>query len=77
MKKVLTGVITKEDKYYVARCLEVDIVSQGITIQDAKYNLKEATELYLESYDQDELEELPDKEKESILYNFDVEVKNV
>jgi len=44
----LTTIITKENKWYVARCIEVGVVSQGKTIEEAQENLKEAVELYLE-----------------------------
>lgn len=40
-------VVYKEDKYYVAQCLNVDISSFGETIDDAVSNLKDAVELYL------------------------------
>ena len=43
-----TTTITKEGKWYVARCLELGVVSQGKTIEKAQGNLKEAVELYLE-----------------------------
>ena len=48
--KTLTAVLHKEDDLYVAECPEVGTVSQGITIEDAIANLKEATELYLEEF---------------------------
>jgi predicted RNase H-like HicB family nuclease len=41
-----TTVIVQEGKWYVARCLELGIVSQGRTIESAQENLKEAVELY-------------------------------
>jgi predicted RNase H-like HicB family nuclease len=44
----LTAVIRKGEKQYVALCPEVDVVSQGFTIEEALANLKEAVELYLE-----------------------------
>jgi predicted RNase H-like HicB family nuclease len=34
----------------VAHCLELDVVSQGKTVKQAKANLREAVELYLESF---------------------------
>lgn len=40
--------IKKGEKQYVALCPELDVVSQGPTIEDALKNLKEAVELYLE-----------------------------
>jgi predicted RNase H-like HicB family nuclease len=44
----LTAIITKEGKWFVAKCAELGVVSQGKTIEEAQNNLKEATELYLE-----------------------------
>ncbi len=43
-----TTVISQEGKWYVARCVELGVVSQGKTIKEAQENLKEAVELYLE-----------------------------
>lgn len=48
--KVLTAVLHREDDMYVAECPEVGTFSQGITIEEAVDNLKEATELYLEEF---------------------------
>jgi predicted RNase H-like HicB family nuclease len=43
-----TAAITHEDSWYVARCLEVEVTSQGETVEGALANLKEALELYFE-----------------------------
>ena len=43
-----TIVISKDGKWFVARSLELGVVSQGKTIDEAKKNLQEAVELYLE-----------------------------
>lgn len=43
-----TTILIKEGRWYVARCVELGVVSQGKTIEDAQKNLKEAVELYLE-----------------------------
>ena len=48
--KTLSAVIIKEDDMYVAQCPEVGTISQGISIETAIENLKEATELYLEEF---------------------------
>lgn len=48
MPKRFTAVISREEKWYVARCLELGVVTQGKSIEDAQVNLKEAVELYLE-----------------------------
>lgn len=47
-KIILKNIIWKEDKYFVAQCLNVDISSFGNTRKEALLNLKEALELYFE-----------------------------
>ena len=44
----LTAAISHEDDWYVARCLEVEVTSQGRTIDEARTNLAEALGLYFE-----------------------------
>ena len=46
--KSLTATIKKGENQYVAICHEIDVVSQGYTIEEAIKNLKEAVELYIE-----------------------------
>ncbi len=53
----LTAVIYWEDDGYVAYCAELDVASQGETLEEAKAMLTEALELWLEDPPQDELEE--------------------
>jgi predicted RNase H-like HicB family nuclease len=43
-----TAIIRKGEKQFVALCPEVDVVSQGHTIEKALKNLKEAVEVYIE-----------------------------
>lgn len=43
-----TAAVTREGKWYVAQCLDVDVASQGKSVEDALENLKEALELYFE-----------------------------
>ena len=50
-----TAIIERDGDLYVALCPELDIASQGTTIEDAKANLKEAVELFLECADADEV----------------------
>lgn len=47
--KHLTTIINPEDDCYVALCPELDIASQGKTIEEARDNLVEAVELFLET----------------------------
>lgn len=44
----LTAAVTKEEEWYVARCLEVEVASQGKTLEEALDNLREALELYFD-----------------------------
>lgn len=41
-------IIEKEEEWYVAKCIDNNIASQGNTIEEALNNLKEAIELYYE-----------------------------
>lgn len=45
---IFTNVVWKENKYFVAQCLNVDVSSFGKTHEEALKNLEEAVELYLE-----------------------------
>jgi predicted RNase H-like HicB family nuclease len=53
--KQLTAIIHKEDDTYVSLCPELDIASQGHTIEDAKDNLKEAVDLFFECASKNEI----------------------
>ncbi len=44
----MTAAVTKDGDWHVARCLEVEVASQGETVDDALANLREALELYFE-----------------------------
>ena len=46
--KRIHSVVWKEDKWFIAKALEVEVVSQGRTEKTALNNLKEALELYFE-----------------------------
>jgi len=52
-----TAIIEREDKQYVALCPELDIASQGSSIESALENLKEAVDLFLETADPGEMKE--------------------
>ncbi len=51
----LTGIIEKEGDGYVALCPELDIASQGDSIEEARNNLVEALELFFETADASEI----------------------
>ena len=46
--KNLKYIIYREGYYYVSQCLNIEVASFGISIDEALSNLKEAVELYLE-----------------------------
>jgi predicted RNase H-like HicB family nuclease len=46
-----TAIVEKEGAGYVALCPELDVASQGDTVESATANLKEAVELFLECAD--------------------------
>ena len=48
MSKVFTITIQKENDWYVAKCLENNVASQGKTIDEAIDNLREALSLFYE-----------------------------
>lgn len=57
MRYKLTALIEKEDDGYVALCPELDIASQGNTVEDARKNLEEALSLFFESASPQEVKE--------------------
>lgn len=67
----LTAIIRKGEKQFVALCPELDVVSQGYTVEEALSNLKEAANLYIEEMG------LPEEitSNDTIVVNF--EVKNI
>lgn len=46
-------VVQKEEKWYVAKCLDNNVASQGKTIEESLDNLKEALELFAQSEQQE------------------------
>jgi len=66
----LSAVVWREEGIYVALCPELDVVSQGKSVEEALVNLKEALELYLE----DEDVEKPSKAEAPILTIVKVKV---
>ena len=52
LQKSIKAVISEgEQKEYVAECLEINVVTQGETLDEVVSNLKEAVELFLEGED--------------------------
>lgn len=55
MTRQLTAIIEREGSGYVALCPEVDVVSQGDSVGEARANLIEALELFFESASDEEI----------------------
>jgi predicted RNase H-like HicB family nuclease len=53
----LTAIIGREDDWFVALCPELDIASQGKTIEEARGNLVEALTLFFETAEASEVEQ--------------------
>lgn len=51
----LTAIIEKEGNGYVALCPELDVASQGDTIEESRKNLLEAVELFFETASPEEV----------------------
>lgn len=66
-----TAVLTREPGWWVGHCLELGVVSQGRTIEETKENLREAVELYLESFGADDE---PAANAEVLLYPLEVPI---
>ena len=56
MLRRLTAVIEREGDGYVALCPQLDIASQGDTIEEARTNLTEALTLFFETADASEID---------------------
>lgn len=48
LQHTIKAFIRKGEKYYVAECHEIPVVTQGKTLDEAVSNLKEAVSLHLE-----------------------------
>ena len=68
MRVTLQNIVWKEDKHYVAQCLNVDVSSFGKTKKEAIKNLDEDLELYFEKNPQIAKVERPEIKKLSLDY---------
>jgi predicted RNase H-like HicB family nuclease len=61
-----TAAVTQEAPWFVARCLEVEVTSQGESVEEALKNLGETLELYFED------QPLPDRIETPIIAPVDI-----
>jgi len=71
-KSGFTAIVQKEGDGFVAICTELDVVSQGDTVEEARANLKEAVELFLETASDEEIEDR--LHSETYISSFEVAV---
>ena len=62
MTRNLTAIIGREGDGFVSLCPELDIASQGDTVESARENLREALELFFEVAPSEEVQERLRKE---------------
>jgi predicted RNase H-like HicB family nuclease len=70
VKRIIQFRIYRGEKYYVAECMDLPIVTQGRTLDEVIENIKEAIELHLEGED---LEKLGISPYFSVLINMELE----
>jgi predicted RNase H-like HicB family nuclease len=56
-KSTFTAILEREGGQWVALCPELDVASQGSSVEEATANLREAVELFLECADPEEVRE--------------------
>jgi len=70
MKKIIQVHIYKGEKYYIAECLDLPVVTQGKTLDELVSNLKEAITLQLEG---ENLSDFDLVAEPSVLANLEVD----
>ena len=70
MKKIIQVKIYKGERYYVAECVDLPVVTQGKTLDEAVENIRQAIDLHLEGENLEDWDILPDF---SILANLELE----
>ena len=70
MKRIIQFRIYRGERYYVAECIDLPIVTQGKTLDEVVENIKEAINLHLEDENLEDLEIHPDF---SVLVNLELE----
>ncbi|OGD33058.1 hypothetical protein A2833_00685 [Candidatus Azambacteria bacterium RIFCSPHIGHO2_01_FULL_44_55] len=74
MKKIIQVHIYKGEKYFIAECVDLPVVTQGRTLDELAENLKEAIALQLEGENPADFDLV---EKPSVLASFEIEPQYV
>ena len=67
MSIIFNVIIQKEENWYIAKCIDNSVTSQGKTVEEALENLKESLELFLQN-------EKPVKPKEIFVTTLEVAI---
>lgn len=70
MKKIIQVHIYKGEKYYIAECIDLPVITQGRTLDELVLNLKEAISLQLEG---EELADFDLSPQPSVLANLELD----
>jgi predicted RNase H-like HicB family nuclease len=70
MKRIIQVKIYKGEKFYVAECVDLPVVTQGKTLDEVVENIREAIDLHLEGESLEVWDISPDF---SVLANFELE----
>jgi len=73
VKNIIKAEIYFDGECYCARCLSIDVFTQGKTLDEAMENLREAVRLHLE---EDELKEYTLSEKPTLLAMMEVGISS-
>ncbi len=71
-RRQFTAILQREGETWVSLCPELDVASQGQTVEEAKANLREAVELFLELASPEEIAQR--LRSETYLTQFEVSV---
>lgn len=75
MQKIeLTGLIQREGDEFVSCCVELDIASQGATVEEAERNLEEAVGLFFETASKTEIQRRLGDRRASVVTKFSAQV---
>ncbi len=55
LRRTIHAVLFRGDRYFVADCLEIPVVTQGLAVDETLSNLREAVALHLEDEDLEEI----------------------
>lgn len=70
LRRSIKAYVTKGDTYFVAQCVDINVVTQGQTLDETVHNLQEAVALFLEGED---LAELNLADNPSLLITLEIE----